>query len=216
MPNFNQAPKLKFDGQKHTGQYYAIPQDLADIIFNKLGNSSAQLRIMMVLIGTKEGFKISDKWICDRTGLLHPSYITARKALVKRGWLTLDAAKDITVNINAIYAENSSNTTLPKEEETKEDCSNTILPQRSNTILPQPSNMVLPITNNTNNTTNNYETLSAKAAKVSLDGPGEEEKGSINNPIVTEKEWLAERHNHLTKLANGLFRYGNKFYKMKE
>ena len=88
MANFKQAPELKFTGQKPEGQYYAIPQSLADIIFNELGNSSAQLRIMMVLIGTKEGFKISEKWILDRTGLLHASYITARKALVKRGWLS--------------------------------------------------------------------------------------------------------------------------------
>ena len=52
MANFKQAPELKFTGQKPEGQYYAIPQSLADIIFNELGNSSAQLRIMMVLIGT--------------------------------------------------------------------------------------------------------------------------------------------------------------------
>ena len=115
---------------------------------------------MMVLLGTKEGFNISDKWICERTGLQHPSYITARKALVKRGWLTHEAAKGITVNIKAIYAENSSNTTLPKEENensgntTLLDCSNTILPQGSNTTLPQCSNTILPITYNTDNKTN--------------------------------------------------------------
>lgn len=38
MANFKQAPELKFTGQKPEGQYYAIPQSLADIIFNELKN----------------------------------------------------------------------------------------------------------------------------------------------------------------------------------
>ena len=97
---------------------------------------------MLVLIGTKpESFNISDKWICERTGLLHPSYIKARKALVEKGWLTHNPAKGITVNFDVIY--NCGNTTLP-EEEKKEECSNMELPQRSNTTLPQCSNMELP------------------------------------------------------------------------
>ena len=152
MANYNQAPELRFNGVKGQGQFYMIPQEIADIIFKELGNCSAQLRIMLVLLGTKEGFKISDKWICDRTGLQHPSYITARKALVNRGWLTHDAAKGITVNIDAIY--NRGNVVLPHEN--KNSCSNMVLPQRSNMVLPhssnmvlpQRSNMVLPITNN--------------------------------------------------------------------
>lgn len=132
MPNYNQAPELKFNGEKsHDNQFYKIPQGLADIVFNELGNSSAQLRVMMVLIGTKEGFKISEQWILDRTGLQHASYINARKALVNRGWLSLEAANSITVNFNNIY---------------KKECSNTTLPQRSNTTLPQCSNTTLPIT----------------------------------------------------------------------
>lgn len=116
-----------------------------DIIFTELGNSSAQLRIMIVLLGTKpDAFSVSDKWICDRTGLLHPSYITARKALINRGWLTLNPGKELIVNIDAIY--NCSNTTLPSEE--KNNCSNTVLPQGSNTILPLRSNTILPIIDN--------------------------------------------------------------------
>ena len=75
----------------------------------------------MVLIGTKEGFKVSEQWILDRTGLQHASYINARKALINKGWLSLEAANSITVNFNNIYKKNCSNTTLPQ-------CSNTTLP----------------------------------------------------------------------------------------
>ena len=103
MPNYNQAPKLKFDKPKpKSPTYYNIPQEIADTIFAELGNSSAQLRIMIVLIGTKEDFGISEKWILERTGLQKASYITARKALINRGWLSLEEADTITVNFDNI------------------------------------------------------------------------------------------------------------------
>lgn len=203
MANFRQAPELKFTGKKPEGQYYAIPQDLADIIFNKLGNSSAQLRIMIVLIGTKEGFKISEKWILDRTGLLHASYITARKALVKRGWLTHDESEGITVNFNTILDEKNRG--------------NTVLPQPGNTVLPQCSNTVLPITDKNKIKTTNYAPSSNKLEEGSDKGnpKAEDELGTINNPIEIDKSWLAERSNYLIKLSNGLFKYNNKIYKAK-
>lgn len=61
MPNYNQAPILKFDIPKDKGKnYYELPQNLMDIIFAESGNSSAQLKVMIVLIGTKSGFSISE------------------------------------------------------------------------------------------------------------------------------------------------------------
>ena len=141
MAHYEQAPMLYFNGSKTqdntTNQTYQIPQKLADIIFNTLGNASAQLRIMLVLCGTKEGFSISEKWILERTGLQHASYINARKSLVEKGWLTLINSQKLIVNYDIIYG----NTILPQE-------SNTILPQESNTILPKNSNTTLPIINN--------------------------------------------------------------------
>lgn len=73
-----------------------------DKIFKKLGNSSAQLRIMIVLIGTKPGFAISEQWILDRTNLSQPSYIKARQALIDIGWITLEKGKSIKVNFSVI------------------------------------------------------------------------------------------------------------------
>lgn len=75
-----------------------------DIIFKKLGNSSAQLRIMIILIGTKPGFGISEQWMLERTGLSQPSYIKARKALADMGWITLEKRETIKVNFEAIGA----------------------------------------------------------------------------------------------------------------
>ena len=102
------APILAHNGNKQREEiepYYQIPQALADAIFSVLGNSSAQLRIMLVLIGTKPGFGVSQKWILQRTGLKEKSYIEARKALVARGWLTHTEYDSIIVNINKIYSD---------------------------------------------------------------------------------------------------------------
>lgn len=105
MSNYRNAPKLKFQGAKKLdNQHYQLPQDVMDIVFQKLGNSSAQLRLMVVLIGTREDFAVSEKWICERCNLKQPSYVEARKKLVERGWLTHEKGS-ITVNFDAIRAE---------------------------------------------------------------------------------------------------------------
>lgn len=102
------APKLHHNGEKNayneaTNQSYILPQKLADVIFNELGNSSAQLRIMMVLCGTKEGFYISNEWMTQRTGLSQQSYSNALKLLEKRGWITHKAYNNITINYDVIF-----------------------------------------------------------------------------------------------------------------
>ena len=100
-----QAPKLEHQGKKNleeNEQFYLIPQRMADIVFYTLGNASAQLRIMLVLIGTKPDFCISQKWILQRAGIGESSYINARKALVKRGWLYHSDGESIKVNFDAI------------------------------------------------------------------------------------------------------------------
>lgn len=83
-------------------QFYAINQDVCDIVFNELGNSSAQLRVMIVLIGTKTGFAVTEKWLMDRTGLNSSSYYRAKSALIERGWLTYEPNQKIIINYNNI------------------------------------------------------------------------------------------------------------------
>ena len=109
MPN-NLAPVLKHKGEKvisadkekNTMPFYYLPQDLMDELFSQLQDKSAQLRLMIVLIGTKPGFSISESWICQRTGLKRQSYERARAALVEAGYLDHKQAKYITVNLDKI------------------------------------------------------------------------------------------------------------------
>lgn len=102
-----QAPILKFNGNKERGEtnFYKLPQECADIVFNVLGNASAQLRVMIVLIGTKPGFRVSQEWLLKRTGLSERTYISARKELIKRGWIKHIDGEEITVDFDKIYSD---------------------------------------------------------------------------------------------------------------
>lgn len=78
---------LRHNGEKFDGVFWQLPQELMTIIFNVLGNSSAQIRLMCYLIGTKDGFDLNSKEIQKRTNLNHASYLRARKGLEERGWI---------------------------------------------------------------------------------------------------------------------------------
>lgn len=84
---------LQHNGEKIDGVFWQLPQDLMTIIFNTLGNSSAQIRLMCYLIGTKDNFDLNSKEIQKRTGLNHASYLRARKGLEERGWIEIRSGK---------------------------------------------------------------------------------------------------------------------------
>lgn len=165
MPNYNQAPVLQYDREKpQATNFYQIPQPVADKVFAELGNASAQLRIMLVLIGTKPGFAVSEKWILDRTGLQKASYITARKALIAKGWLTLVETENITVNFNVIMGEENAGPKAITNQ--KNSCGNTIYTQRGNMVYTDRGNMVYPIINNNTNNIINKDNPEAPRSKV--------------------------------------------------
>lgn len=94
MPNFKQAPKLFHNKSKfNSNNYYNLPQELMDSVFSQLdGKCGNQIKLMIVLLGTlgNGSFAVSEKWICDRTGMVQQTYSTARKALIERGWIYLE------------------------------------------------------------------------------------------------------------------------------
>ena len=131
MANFKQAPKLYHTGKKHNTIFYQLPQDLMDIVFTKLdGKCGNQIKLMCVLLGTQGNgsFGVSEKWICDRTGMVQQTYNKARKALIDKGWLKLEDGK-LFVLISSIYAEGTisecvegSDYQKPKTEGTISKC----------------------------------------------------------------------------------------------
>jgi len=94
MPNYKQAPKLYHNKTDYkSNNFYQLPQDLMDSIFQQLdGKCGNQIKLMTVLLGTlgDGSFGVSEKWVCERTGMIQQTYNTARKALVKRGWIYLE------------------------------------------------------------------------------------------------------------------------------
>ena len=148
MPNFKQAPKLYHNKAdfKYTN-YYNLPQNLMDVIFQKLdGKCGNQIKLMTVLLGTlgDGSFGVSEKWICDRTGMIQQSYNAARKALIERGWIYLEEGKLYVLPAIIIYGfppyKNDPNLTdeenKRKQKELREDtnsnCVNAIKKQMLN------------------------------------------------------------------------------------
>ena len=126
MSNLKQAPKLYHTDKKHDTIFYQLPQDLMDIIFTKIdGKSGNQIKLMCVLLGTQGNgsFGVSEKWICDRTGMTQQTYNKARKALIEKGWLKLEDGK-LFVLISDIYAQGTSSNCVLENKNKKiiSDC----------------------------------------------------------------------------------------------
>lgn len=76
---------------------------LERILFNNIPTkNAAELKVMLVLTGQAEGFRVPQTWIEAQCGISHSAYINARKALVARGWLTHEDDY-ISVNYDEIY-----------------------------------------------------------------------------------------------------------------
>lgn len=103
VPN-NQAPELKFTGHKWNSENEQR-LSIADRLWVKLGNKklTANERLfLLVLLGQKEGFHPSEKFITERTGFSHDTYITTRKKLSDKGFITILPYESITIHIDKI------------------------------------------------------------------------------------------------------------------
>ena len=134
--NFKQAPKLYHSGKKKQGIFYQLPQDLIDIVFNTLdGKNGNQIKLMCVLLGTQGNgsFGVSEKWICERTGMVQQTYNKARKALIDRGWLKLEEGK-LFVLVSAIYAEGTTSNCANIILESQDTTSNCVVKAQSEIV----------------------------------------------------------------------------------
>lgn len=123
MSDFRQAPKLYHLGQKEKRDFYLLPKNLMNPIFIQLnGKQGNQIKLISVLIGTAGdgSFSVSEKWICDRTGMDQSSYCRAHKALIDRGWLRLEKGK-LLVDFRAICGLSEYAGDMSSEKETCDD-----------------------------------------------------------------------------------------------
>lgn len=100
--NFRQAPTLYIEGYKGKKDFYVLPGDIMDIIFNELdGKNGNALKLMVVLIGTQNGWKLTEKYIESRTGMAKQNYHRAMKTLQELEFVYI-GEKSVTVNLDRI------------------------------------------------------------------------------------------------------------------
>lgn len=106
MPNYNQAPKIKYQGKKEydpAGLGKAIrTHELESRIMRGVGQNMSALKIMLFVTGNAEGFAVAQKTIMDRCGMSKDSYYKSRQMLEDKGWIKLNG-DEIIVDYDAIY-----------------------------------------------------------------------------------------------------------------
>ena len=224
MANYNQAPVLLAQGQKNRDSKKwgkAIrTHELEMKIMCGLGDRDfAAMKVMLFLTGNAAdgSFAVPEKTIMERCNISESAYKNARKKLVSMGWISHETGKHITVNYDKIYGGKGDTDNTPSNEtqKIKGITDNTPLGITDNT----PSGYSHDTHNNIRNSINKYDNNEIEepaAPSISYSEPEVVELGKLENPIKVNKEWLIERYNNLTVLANGLYMYGSKFYKMEE
>ena len=103
------APKLYFsepkDSRCGSDNFYMLPQELMTAVMTGItGNCLNQLKLMVLLLGTKEGFALSEEFVLQKLRISQQAYLKARKALIEKSWLTLEKnPHKLIVNINQIW-----------------------------------------------------------------------------------------------------------------
>ena len=107
--NLKTAPKLYHEGKKVDGWFYWLPQKQMDVLFEMLdGKKGNMIKLMIILMGTfgDGSFGISEKWICNRTGMTKQNYHRSMKELAKMGLVSLQEKK-IILNLNALVCDDN-------------------------------------------------------------------------------------------------------------
>ena len=109
------------------------PHDLETILFNLIDSRNVvQLKVMLFLTGNAEGYSLVQEATLKRLGISKDPYYRARKALIDRGWLSMEEDGDkvyIIVNYNKIYQEGKKFLEEGTCENTSDEsnCENTLL-----------------------------------------------------------------------------------------
>ena len=113
MESYSQAPVLKHNGEKYQSPHgwgKAIrTHELEAAIFSCLGSKDyAMAKIMLLLTGNAEGFRVSEKTIMERCNISETGYKKARRKLAEMGWIFHKPSDYIQVNFNKIYSDYES------------------------------------------------------------------------------------------------------------
>lgn len=101
----NYAPVLHHAQNKEnyidrSNGFYKLPATLMTAIFHQT-DSCNEIRLLTFLLGTGEGFGLTEKTVLDRTGLSSSAYHRTIETLAAKGWITVSAAY-LTINYDRI------------------------------------------------------------------------------------------------------------------
>ena len=83
--NFRKAPEL-INIKPETKDFYLLDADIMEMAGSELGYPA--FKLLMVLMGTKNGFKVSEEWVCRKAATTTKNYSTRdRKSLVEHGYI---------------------------------------------------------------------------------------------------------------------------------
>lgn len=107
MSEFNRnAPELIINGEKwevNNESRIAVADRLIKAIgSNKKLKANERLLLLVLLGQARHGFHVSEKWVLDRTGMSHDSYLRCRKHLEELQYLSYENYKNITLYIEKI------------------------------------------------------------------------------------------------------------------
>lgn len=95
------APILAVDSDKEsyedTTGFTQIPNTILSKLFEKLSSSPAQLRLMIILIGTKPGFGLSKTWLMERAQVCRTNLYRTLNALIDNGYLSRDEERNLLI-----------------------------------------------------------------------------------------------------------------------
>lgn len=172
-----------------------IHNDALQIAMQQL--KGEHLKLWLYLVKNKDNYtlELSQKAL-EEWGLKKDSYYRAVETLIKLGYLT-QTKDDSNIYTFTEYSQNAKEISQNEKE----------LSQIANTSSQNPQR----------NTINTIQTINKSGDNRQVDYTAtHEEKGTINNPIIIDKEWLINRSNSIVKCKGDIYKYGNRHYKLQE
>lgn len=170
-----------------------IHNDALQIAMQQL--KGEHLKLWLYLVKNKDNYtlELSQKAL-EEWGLKKDSYYRAVETLIKLGYLT-QTKGDSNIYTFTEYSQNAKEISQNEKE----------LSQIANTSSQNPQR----------NTINTIQTINKSGDNRQVDYTAtHEEKGTINNPIEIDKEWLINRSNSIIKCKGDIYKYGDRYYKL--
>lgn len=172
-----------------------IHNDALQIAMQQL--KGEHLKLWLYLVKNKDNYtlELSQKAL-EEWGLKKDSYYRAVESLIKLGYLT-QTKEDSSIYTFTEYSQNAKEISQNEKE----------LSQIANNFSQNPQR----------NTINTIETTDKSGDNRQVDYTAtHEEKGTINNPIEIDREWLINRSNLIIKCKGDIYKYGDRHYKLQE